>query len=124
MSQAFKLKYDRMKESSPAEPDAGDMQHDSQGHIRNICFVKADGYRIFLSYGYLITGEYYEQDNTITLSFTSHIITIKGLHLESLFILLQHHAVRQVVSTDQRYNLVQDEGSPVVNEIIIQKTNE
>lgn len=124
MSHGFNLKYDRMKENNPASTNADESTYEKHDAPKNICFVQTDGYRLSLSYAYLVCREYLPDGNTIILSFTSHNITIKGLHLESLFDLLQENSIRQIFCTDQRYNLTKEEESPVVNEIQIQKTNE
>jgi len=88
-------------------------------HARNICFVLDDGSRIFLNYGYLVSGEYLPEDKKIILSFTSHIITLSGIYLEKLFYDLMQGLPRQLVCQDARYNPVDDTQKPFVNQIQI-----
>ena len=94
------------------------------GNTRNVCFVSLDGNRMFLNYSYLVSGEYVPEDNIIVLGFTSHTLTLKGIHLEPLFYEFMQHLPRQILCVDDRYNVVSEKDSPIVNEIGVKKNNE
>jgi len=124
MSQNFRWKYNEMQDGNPANESAGDTDvtgdnYNSGSHTRNICFVLADGNRLFLNYGYLVSGEYLPEDRKIVLSFTSHTITLAGIYFEKLFYDLMQGLPRQLVCMDARYNSADEKKNPVVNEIII-----
>jgi hypothetical protein len=126
MSQGFNLHYTRMKEgdtplsANNSDPNATDGNTGIiGGSSRNICFVVAPNRMIFLNYAYLISGEYKPDENTITLLFTSHSVTIKGIKLEALFYRLMDHAVKQLTAVDNRYNALQESNNSIINEIII-----
>lgn len=129
MSQGFKLKYDQMRESDPTSPQAKpetpsrafDEFYENEGHTRNICFVWRDGKRMFLNYGYLIFVEYFPDKNSIVLSFTSHIITLTGVNFEGLFYDLMQHLPKQIICTDPRYNIIDENDKALVNEIQVTK---
>lgn len=125
MSQGFRLKYDQMRENNPAHQEKPVQQqskvyeefYTEGGHVRNVCFVWLDGKRIFMNYSYLVAGEYSPDENTITLSFTTHVFILTGVNLESLFYDLMHHVAKQITCTDKRYNLIGENELPTVNEI-------
>jgi hypothetical protein len=127
MSQGFNLHYTRMKEGetplSANSNDSNAIENNTSivgGSSRNICFVIDPNRMIFLSYAYLISGEYKPDENTITLLFTSHSVTIKGIKLEALFYRLMDHAVKQIMAVDSRYNALQEGSELVVNRIMIE----
>lgn len=130
MSQGFRWKYDEMQESDPTKEPAGGVSGIAEenysviSHARNICFVLADGNRMFLNYGYLVSGEYLPEDNKIILSFTSHTVTLAGIYLEKLFYDLMQGLPRQLVCTDARYNPADEQKKPIVNDIQVMKTGE
>jgi len=127
MSQSFNYTFEKMRDSNPTKPidpasDKGvaevkDADYPSGSNTRNVCFVWPEGKRIFLNYGYLISGEYHPQDNQIILSFTSHTLKLKGIRLEPLFYDLMGHVPKQILCKDARYNAVEE--NSCVNEITI-----
>jgi hypothetical protein len=127
MSQRFSLKFDEMREGSPVDIDQGqaakgsddDVLYPSFGHVRNLCFVWPDGRRLFLNYSYLVAAECNTMFSEIILTFTTHIVTAKGYNLKSLFFQVMGQYLRLLHCTDQRYNSLQPEGTPVVNEILV-----
>ena len=130
MSQGFKLKYDKMRENDPTHQKpsseegakAYDQFYPDESHARNISFVWADGKRVFLSYSYLVSGEYKPEDCTLTLTFTTQAFVLKGVNLENLFYEVMNHAVRQVICVDERYNLIGEDEKFVVNRIAQSET--
>lgn len=93
--------------------------YSSTGHVRNLCFVQADGKRFFLNYAYLVSGEYSPEANMIKLVYTTHEITLKGRNLEGLFESLMAHMPRQIVAFEKRYEGMKEENGIIVYEIII-----
>lgn len=131
MNQGFKLKYNEMQENNPANnpdgaeqaPKADDYKYIAVGHVRNICFVWVDGKRVFLSYAYLISGEYNPEEAAIRLIFTTHSVLLKGNHLESLFYELMAQITRQIVCVDSRYDVLSEDKLPSVHQITLTETN-
>lgn len=119
MSHEFKLKFDQLKSNDPTKKGK-DAANESDGNIRNVCFVQPNGDSIFLSYGYLISGEYKPAENSIDLFFTSHTITITGSKLNLLFLEFIKHSPKVVECKNDRYNEISEDGS-VVNTIEIFK---
>lgn len=125
MSQGFRLKYDQIRENDKPRQEAEqsvsrafDEVYPDEGHARSVCFVWPDGKRMFLQYSYLVSGEYLPDVSTITLTFTTHIIVLKGVNLEGLFYDLMNQIIRQITCVDERYNLVGDDEKFVVNKIV------
>lgn len=111
MSQSFKLRFDEMRENSPAKNEKPSEQDDvkglyhASGYGRNLCLVWPDGRRFFLNYAYLISGEYNPGDplNEIILTFSSHIAILKGYNLQPLYMELLDHLPRVVEAVETRY---------------------
>lgn len=128
MSQDSRFKFDRMLDNDPTELDnengkkqADNTQYPSIGHTRNLGFVWLDGQRLFLNYSYLVSGEYKPKESIITLSFTSHEVTLKGVLMEGLFDELMGHIPRLIICQDARYNSILEKGQTAVNEIKVIK---
>jgi hypothetical protein len=131
MSHDFKLNYDQLlsgntgkrENSSEQTGKAQEEFYPSEGHVRNLCFVLLDGRKLFLNYAYLVSGDYSPEEGSITLSYTTHKVIIKGYNIELLFYDLMHHTRKHIICMDTRYNSIAEKESSVVNMIIIQ-TNE
>lgn len=125
MSHEFRLKFQQMQENAPARENPANKTHadfyEQSGHARNVCFVLLDGYRTFLNYAYLVSGEYLPQQNRIILAFTSHLVTLTGIWLEELYYAFMHHLPKQVQCIDARYNATAGDDDAIVNEIVINK---
>lgn len=115
MSHEFKFKFDEMRNNNPGKQQ---QTYAGESHVRNVCFVQSDGKMLFLNYSYLVSGEYVANESTITLHFTSHTITLKGIKLEPLYLEFFSHIPRHITATDERYNSVEN-GSYQINEIQI-----
>jgi hypothetical protein len=96
-------------------------QYPTPGQNRNLCFVQADGKRLFLNYAYLIAGEYEPESNTITLNFSTHTVTLKGRNLENLYESIMLQLQREIVGVESRYVEINDKESSFVTEIFIDK---
>ena len=96
-------------------PDENIENYNSAGNVRNICFVELSGNRTFLNYAYLISGSL--KDNTIILTFTTHVITIEGVNLEKLFIELMRSIPRTILVKDMRYASLIDSKEIIVTHI-------
>ena len=125
MSQGFKLKYDSLQNNTDMEsPNTNEgfpagLLYESEGPTRHVCFVRLDGSRIFLNYAYLVSGEYIPDTNMIVLAFTTHLVTLKGVHLEALYYQLMKQSNKQIICIDERYNDVQGDNAAIVNQIEI-----
>lgn len=128
MSQRFNLNFDEMrrKNAEPIEDQdrtlTGTNQgehYPSYGNVRNICFVWPEGKKLFLNYSYLISGACDTQFGEVVLTFSTHIITIKGYNLQTLFFEIMDQHIRLLLCIEERYNSLQPDGEPVVNNIVV-----
>lgn len=87
----------------------------ASSHTRNILLIMANGDEKFFNYSYLIAADYLKSEGCIRLGFTTHVVTLKGLQLESLFGALFEHRVRVIVCRDVRYNTLEEEDGFTVN---------
>lgn len=71
--------------------------------VKNVCFVLLDGKHIFLSYNYLVAGEFFPEDNKIVLRFTTNEVTLQGQNLEKLYFDLMQHLPRIIGVSNERY---------------------
>jgi hypothetical protein len=83
--------------------------YDTDGHTRNLCFAPSNGTKLFLSYAYLISGELSPEEGTIT--FTTHIITLKGHRLSSPFDSLAAQSRCRITTVEERYAAVENSES-------------
>lgn len=119
MSHDFKLKYDQLKNNDPTKKE-GANNYELQSNVRNICFVQPNGNSVFLNYGYLVSGEHLPNENRIILYFTSHVISLIGFKLDTLYQDLMKHLPQMIICKEERYNEL-SEGMPVINLIEIEK---
>jgi hypothetical protein len=129
MSQGFKLRYDQMREEdssepdiSSAEPEAGQIYR-AAGHARSLCLVWPDNTRMFFNYAYLVSGTFndHNEQNSINLYFSSHVVQISGFGLEALFMALLEHTPRIIVAIEERYVLDNPTGEATVIEISVEE---
>lgn len=120
MGQGFKFKFEQARENKQenANPDKQDAP-EQNSYVRNLCFVWPNGRKKFFSYSYLITGEYDPEKSTITLTFTSDTVIMKGLRLDALFSELLSLSPKKIVCADERYNSLVEDDWYLVNEIEI-----
>lgn len=132
MSSDFRLHYDRLRENDPTTPkpqnpagEAGAF-YDAPGHARNLCLIWTEGKQQFLSYAYLVGGEFLSNSeiNVIVLDFSAYLVTLKGFALSNLFAALTEQRVKFIVQSDTRYLQKADESSSEVVEIIVKSKNE
>lgn len=128
MSHGFKLRFDEMRESDPTNSDStkqdeNELFYQSSGHARNVCFVWSNEKRLFLNYAYLVSGEFNpnEEKNLITLTFSSHTVSLHGYNLETLFTALMEHLPRIIFEVDSRYALGSELRDVIIVEIIVEK---
>lgn len=134
MSQNFKDKIYEMKDNDVTgdeppqqEPPQDDTaatlvdRYPSHSHARNLCLEWKDGRMMFLNYSYLVSCDYKPKDNSVTMTFTSHIVVMKGVQLEALFKDLMLHLPKVIASKDERYNALAEEKEPIVNDITIEE---
>lgn len=105
-------------DSQPNEAAFERFKHAS--NARNVCFVQQNGRRLFLNYAYLISGEYVPESNIITLTFTTHIVILKGNLLEQVYESLLFHLPKLIQAEFKRYESISSNAA--VHEIIIQST--
>ena len=124
MNQAYKLKFDEMRQNNLVEDQQTDSDtklYQNVSNARNLTIVLADGKKVFLNYAYLISGELGIEGDQIVLTFTTHTVEFKGSKLDKLFEEFTGHLIKQVTCTDQRYNDILKRDETVINEVIIIK---
>jgi len=87
--------------------------------VRNVCFVLLDGKHIFVNYSYLVAGEFLPEENKITLHFTTHVISLQGRSLETLYQDFMQHMPKMIIATNDRYSSLAQKDSPIVTGITI-----
>jgi len=128
MNRSFKLRFDQMKEGNPAEgePQASALPEEEFTRPLNLCLVWPDGKRFFLSYSYLIAGEFNPEGETnqIQLYFTTYRVSLKGYGLETLFLALLEQLPHQLMAIEPRYVVSEEALDGTIIEIIVEKTEE
>lgn len=97
----------KKEDGQPDEP----VNYPTTGDVRNLCFVQPDGKRQFLNYAYLISGEYDPEASEITLTYTTHIVTVKGYDLNEIYEALMGQVVKKIVAVDERYRSTRESGA-------------
>lgn len=126
MSRTFKLSFDQQvsisNERNNSEREGAalqNQQYEQESYSRNICFVKDDDSRMFLSYSHLLSGKYEPEENTIVLTFTTHTVKMKGKGFLELFYQLKSQLIKQLVCVDSRYSTLEDQNAILVFEMLI-----
>lgn len=123
MSQESKTRFQQMRENDLAAKGTellSSEQYAGPGHARNLCFVWPDGRRAFLNYSYLVAAEYLPEDGAIRLTYTTHMVELKGIRLENLYDELMDYIPRMIVCVDKRYDAANEgEDTPLVHDITI-----
>lgn len=132
MSQDFKDKIyemqdndvtgDEKRQQDQPHEDAANTPADrypSHSHARNLCLEWNDGRMMFLNYSYLVSCDYQPKDISITMTFTSHIVVLKGVQLETLFKDLMLHLPKVITCKDERYNALAGASDTIVNDIVV-----
>ncbi|MEP7170460.1 MAG: hypothetical protein ABI855_13910 [Bacteroidota bacterium] len=130
MNSDIRLKFDQMRQNNSSPEDGEINEHENSenefypahGNNRNLCFMWPDGKSMFLNYAYLVSGEFEAEENIITLIYTTHIVTLKGIDLNFLFQELFANTVKRISVSEHRYNEIKKNTESIVNEINIQKT--
>lgn len=126
MSHDYKSRLTDYLSSDPTKKPESDnnngisyFEKDDTG-VKNVCFVFLDGKHIFLNYNYLVAGEFFPEDNKITLHFTTHVVTLDGHNLEKLYKELLEHLPKIITTSIDRYCHLAQKSSPVVINITIE----
>lgn len=127
MNQKFKDKFEELRNNDPSKKDgektdSQDNEHyDTPGNSRMLSFAWPDGRKLFLNYAYLVSGELTEAEetSTITLTFTSQTITLKGYALETMFSDIIQQKLKIVTETNPRYASPEKGEKAVILEILL-----
>ncbi len=125
MNHLYNLKYDQMRNNAPDSDGGSDsiVNHTAPSADRKLCLINLDRSRLSLNYNFMVWSEFHADQNTITLGFTSHTITLIGLGMEKVYEALEQHVPQRIICKDARYNTLVETGKPVINKIdIISKT--
>lgn len=95
-------RHEKKPEKQEGQTDAL-TNYETEGSVRNLCFVQQDGKRIFLNYAYLVSGEYDPEASIITLTYTTHVVTLRGYSLEGLYENLMNQICKNIGCVDSRY---------------------
>tara|TARA_R110000868_G_scaffold1211_4_gene9401 strand:- start:15048 stop:15437 length:390 start_codon:yes stop_codon:yes gene_type:complete len=92
------------------------------GNSGTVDFIKQDGSRQMFPYSQLITAwtEKTDEHNLIKLFFSTHHVTLKGYHLNSLYELIRQQNLEIVIAQDERYLNTSKDNQPYVIEIDIE----
>jgi hypothetical protein len=76
----------------------------------------AEGEEHLLPYQHFLGAHFRRQDQTeiLTISFSSHSITLEGRHLEEIVAALQEYAVDWIAPTTTRYERLRDEDAATI----------
>lgn len=113
------LTYSFNKSSPPSEPQSL-TYYDTDARVRNVFFVPRDGAELFLNYAYLIAGEISPEKNAITLTFTTHTVTLQGRKLADLFSRLSGHGAQRIEALEERYAATET-AENIVTQIKVQR---
>jgi hypothetical protein len=119
MSRSFKLQSDEFEENETdsAGTKGDNANYKTDGQVRNISFILPDGQRKFLNYAYLVSVDYFPKKGAIVLIFTSIIVNLEGVRLETLYYDLFYQRVMEVKSQKNRYDVLEENNSPLVSNI-------
>ena len=121
MSRDFELKFDEFKANSrDAEGNnSEDDKYLAHGNARHIAFLWPEKKMQAFNYSYLVTFSYDAGEDKITLEFTSHHITIKGIRLDGLFFEIMAQIPKYIRVMEERYNATQENDEPIINEVVL-----
>ncbi|MDQ7959858.1 hypothetical protein [Flavobacterium lindanitolerans] len=125
MSHEYKSRLTDYLSSDPTKKTEADNNNgitnfeENYSGVKNLCFVQLDDKCIFLNYNYLVAGEFFPEDNKIVLHFTTHVITLNGQNLESLYQDIFHHLAKIIKASNDRYASIARTNCPIVNGIDI-----
>jgi hypothetical protein len=117
MNHNSRYRFEEMQSNNLNEKDQEPGNYHQSQSVRNLWFEMADKSAIFLNYGYLVSGEYKPQDGIIHLIFTSHIVLLIGVNLDTLFLELLDHLPRKISCVNQRYQQLTNDGQPIIENI-------
>lgn len=121
----YKLQLDELIENDPTRKNAAHIFqsqfYEQPGHIREVCFVPLQGKAISLNYAYWVKREADVEGNVIILTWTSHVVTLKGIHLMPLFFDFFYQLPKIIVAQDARYNATAEKNTTIVNEITVKE---
>lgn len=116
-----------MKDNAPSKDetkiDESLELYPNAGNSRNLLFTWPSGDSEFLNYSFLIGGKFFKEESKIVLTYTSHIVTIKGNNLEDLHDALLLNFPKRIDCVEERYLKTIDGDDPVVTEIAIVPNN-
>lgn len=120
------MRFDDNRQSSqPNEGNAVSAKDDktgmyeTPGYSRALHFIWPDGKRMFLPYSYLQSGECSPDETTLTLTFSSHLVTIKGMHLEAIYQGVSEQTIREITCVEERYTQIEETEQSSITEIKI-----
>lgn len=111
---------DRFNRHSAGSKASGLAYYNTDAPVRTVHFIPLGGAKLFLNYSDLVSGELLPEENTITLTFQRHVVTLRGRHLEALFDSLAAHGVRLITAVEERYAETTEEAEPLVTQIDVQ----
>jgi len=96
------------------------------GDTSTVDFIKLDGTRQMFAYGQLITAWTQIQDdkNIIKLFFSTHLVTIIGYNLSSIYEHIRRQDLELLMARDERYLNTAKEKQPYVTGIEIEWKSE
>jgi hypothetical protein len=120
MSQDYKLRFDEL--NSIQQYPGGDEEtlYAAPGNVRKLRFRWPDGETLSMNYAYLVNHHYNPSESTLSLTYTTATITIKGSGLNLLDDNLFNDIPKTIEVTESRYT--QLGGLPtIVTEIVVER---
>lgn len=114
MSESYKSKFNSASAPARPEPIA---YHRGESHARNLALVMDSGERLFLAYAYLVSGTFAPDAGTVTLTFTTHTVNLRGRNLSALFDALAAHTPARITALKERYAGMDEDTGPLVTQI-------
>lgn len=83
---------------------------------RDCLRIKMEGEELLLPYQHFLGAHFRRQEQTeaLTISFSSHSITLEGRNLEEIVTALQEYAVDWIAPTPQRYQSLLDDDAATI----------
>lgn len=92
------------------------------GKTQTINFVKIDGSQQMFPYSQLITAwtEHTDEENVIKIFYSTHLITVKGFNLDTIYEALEKQNLKSLTAQDERYFNLSNEKKVFVKGIEIE----
>jgi len=132
MSQTYKFKTLTIAKKAEENNDSNTSDHTEQdtsptayslGQSKTIDLKLSNNTRHGFHYSHLLTlilAANNDNQHTITLTFSTHTVTLTGYHLTPLYTHLLSHSITSITEQDERYKSMEKEGETFVTRVEIE----